>query len=44
MKDFTSTGISLENMVGETPGKEKGRPGKTSPKTNQTDARTEDLK
>lgn len=24
MKDFTSKGISLENMVGETPGKEKG--------------------
>lgn len=23
MKDFTSKGISLENMVGETPGKEK---------------------
>ena len=30
MKDFTSKGISLENMVGETPGKEKGMTGKTS--------------
>ena len=29
MKDFTSKGISLENMVGETPGKEKGMTGKT---------------
>lgn len=28
MKDFTSKGISLENMVGETPGKEKGMTGK----------------
>ena len=44
MKDFTSKGISLENMVGETPGKEKGMTGKTSPKTNQTVALTEDLK
>ena len=34
MKDFTSKGISLENMVGETPGKEKGMTGKTSPKKN----------
>lgn len=34
MKDFTSKGISLENMVGETPGKEKGMTEKTSPKTN----------
>lgn len=30
-------------MVGETPGKEKGMTGKTSPKTNQTVALTEDL-
>ena len=43
MKDFTSKGISLENMVGETLGKEKGMTGKTSPKTNQTVALTEDL-
>ena len=42
MKDFTSKGISLENMVEETPGKEKGMTGKTSPKTNQTVALTED--
>ena len=35
MKDFTSKGISLENMVGETPGKEKGMTGKTSPKTTR---------
>ena len=32
MKDFTSKGISLENMVGETPGKEKGMTGKHHPK------------
>lgn len=44
MKDFTSKGISLENMVGENPGKEKDMTGKTSPKTNQTVALTEELK
>lgn len=44
MKEFKSKGISLENMVGENPGKEKGMAGKTSGKTyNQTIALTEDL-
>lgn len=43
MKKFKSKGISLENMVGEILGKEKGMAGKTSPKTNQTVALTEDL-
>ena len=40
MKEFKSNGISMENMVGETPGKGKG----ASSKTNQTVALTEDLK
>lgn len=44
MKEFKSKGISLENMVGENPGKEKEMAGKTSGKTyNQTIALTEDL-
>lgn len=40
MKEFKSKGISLENMVGENPGKEKSMAGKTY---NQTIALTEDL-
>jgi len=44
MKEFKSKGISLENMVGENPGKEKSMAGKASGKTyNQTIALTEDL-
>lgn len=39
MKEFKSNGISMENMVGETPGKGKG----ASPKTNQTISLPEDL-
>ena len=43
MKDFTSKGISLENMVGETPGKEKGMTGKHHPNEPDrcTDGRSE---
>lgn len=44
MKEFKSKEISLENMVGENSGKEKGMAGKASPQTNQTVALTEDLK
>ena len=44
MKEFKSRGISLENMVGENPVKEKGTTGKPAGKTyNQTIALTEDL-
>ena len=44
MKEFKSRGISLENMVGENPVKEKGTTGKPPGKTyNQTIALTEDL-
>lgn len=43
MKEFKSKGISLENMVGENPGKGKNGAGKAPVKTNQTVALTEDL-